>query len=84
MKIKRGLALAAVALAPLGAVAAASVPAGATTAPHAFPDKRLELLFVCAHPAIDAAIRTKSPFQREHRVRQADGGAIRPTRRLDG
>ncbi|MGZ5415858.1 MAG: RNA polymerase sigma factor [Nocardioides sp.] len=26
--------------------------------PNAIPDKRLELLFVCAHPAIDPAIRT--------------------------
>jgi len=26
--------------------------------PDAIPDKRLELLFVCAHPAIDRAIRT--------------------------
>jgi RNA polymerase sigma-70 factor (ECF subfamily) len=26
--------------------------------PDAIPDKRLELLFVCAHPAIDPAIRT--------------------------
>jgi RNA polymerase sigma-70 factor, ECF subfamily len=26
--------------------------------PDAIPDKRLELLFVCAHPAIDQAIRT--------------------------
>src|SRR5699024_10288070 len=26
--------------------------------PEAIPDKRLELLFVCAHPAIDPGIRT--------------------------
>jgi predicted RNA polymerase sigma factor len=26
--------------------------------PEAIPDKRLELLFVCAHPAVDAGIRT--------------------------
>ena len=30
---------------------------------EAIPDKRLELLFVCAHPAIDAAIRTPLMLQ---------------------
>ena len=31
--------------------------------PDAIPDKRLELLFVCAHPAIDAAARTPLMLQ---------------------
>jgi RNA polymerase sigma-70 factor, ECF subfamily len=31
--------------------------------PAAIPDKRLELIFVCAHPAIDAAIRTPLMLQ---------------------
>ncbi|HEY5221823.1 MAG TPA: DUF6596 domain-containing protein [Microbacteriaceae bacterium] len=31
--------------------------------PDAIPDKRLELLFVCAHPAIDPAIRTPLMLQ---------------------
>ena len=31
--------------------------------PDAIPDKRLELLFVCAHPAIDAGIRTPLMLQ---------------------
>jgi RNA polymerase sigma-70 factor (ECF subfamily) len=41
------------------------VPAGATDAldPDALPDRRLELLFVCAHPALEAAIRTPLMLQ---------------------
>ncbi|MEJ6392740.1 DUF6596 domain-containing protein [Gymnodinialimonas sp. 2305UL16-5] len=31
--------------------------------PDAIPDKRLELMFVCAHPAIDAALRTPLMLQ---------------------
>jgi RNA polymerase sigma-70 factor (ECF subfamily) len=31
--------------------------------PHAIPDKRLALLFVCAHPAIDAAVRAPLMLQ---------------------
>jgi RNA polymerase sigma-70 factor (ECF subfamily) len=31
--------------------------------PGVIPDKRLELLFVCAHPAIDAAVRTPLMLQ---------------------
>jgi RNA polymerase sigma-70 factor, ECF subfamily len=31
--------------------------------PDAFPDERLKLLFVCAHPAIDAAMRTPLMMQ---------------------
>jgi len=31
--------------------------------PEAIPDKRLELLFVCAHPAIDASVRTPLMLQ---------------------
>ena len=31
--------------------------------PDAIPDKRLELLFACAHPAIDAAVRTPLMLQ---------------------
>jgi RNA polymerase sigma-70 factor (ECF subfamily) len=30
---------------------------------HAFPDERLELLFVCAHPAIDARVHTPLMLQ---------------------
>jgi RNA polymerase sigma-70 factor (ECF subfamily) len=37
--------------------------AEARTGDAAFPDKRLELLFVCAHPAIDADIRTPLMLQ---------------------
>jgi len=32
-------------------------------APDDFPDERLKLLFVCAHPAIDAAVRTPLMLQ---------------------
>ena len=35
----------------------------AETDPDAIPDKRLELLFVCAHPAIEPAIRTPLMLQ---------------------
>ncbi|MCS5717019.1 RNA polymerase subunit sigma-70 [Herbiconiux sp. CPCC 205763] len=43
-------------------------PAGASVDPadldlDALPDKRLELLFVCAHPAIDPAVRTPLMLQ---------------------
>ena len=31
--------------------------------PHAIPDRRLALLFVCAHPAIDPAVRTPLMLQ---------------------
>lgn len=34
-----------------------------TIGPDTIPDKRLELMFVCAHPAIDAAIRTPLMLQ---------------------
>ncbi|MCU1579096.1 MAG: polymerase subunit sigma-70 [Rhodoglobus sp.] len=34
-----------------------------TIDPDTIPDKRLELMFVCAHPAIDAAIRTPLMLQ---------------------
>lgn len=34
-----------------------------TTHEHAFPDERLKLMFVCAHPAIDAAARTPLMLQ---------------------
>jgi predicted RNA polymerase sigma factor len=33
------------------------------TAPDAIPDKRLELLFACAHPAIDPSVRTPLMLQ---------------------
>lgn len=42
------------------------VPERAETAfddPDRIPDKRLELMFVCAHPAIDAAVRTPLMLQ---------------------
>lgn len=42
---------------------AASAIAAATTAPEAVPDRRLALLFVCAHPAIDPGIRTPLMLQ---------------------
>lgn len=42
---------------------AASVGPLADHDPFAIPDKRLELLFVCAHPAIDAAMRTPLMLQ---------------------
>ncbi|ANJ29021.1 RNA polymerase subunit sigma-70 [Agromyces aureus] len=45
------------------APAAASVDPLAEFDPFAIPDKRLELLFVCAHPAIDAAVRTPLMLQ---------------------
>ena len=35
----------------------------AAAAPEPFPDERLKLLFVCAHPAIDAAARTPLMLQ---------------------
>lgn len=37
--------------------------ADATIASSDFPDERLELLFVCAHPAIDASVRTPLMLQ---------------------
>ena len=43
--------------------AAASVDPLADLDPFAIGDKRLELLFVCAHPAIDAAVRTPLMLQ---------------------
>ncbi|MFF2371622.1 RNA polymerase sigma factor [Agromyces sp. NPDC058110] len=46
-----------------GAVAAASVDPLAELDPFAIGDKRLELLFVCAHPAIDPAVRTPLMLQ---------------------
>ncbi|MET4158428.1 DUF6596 domain-containing protein [Agromyces sp. PvR057] len=42
---------------------AASVDPLADLDPFAIGDKRLELLFVCAHPAIDAAVRTPLMLQ---------------------
>jgi RNA polymerase sigma-70 factor (ECF subfamily) len=47
--------------APLDDAVAASVMAD--IAPDAIPDRRLALLFVCAHPAIDAAVRTPLMLQ---------------------
>jgi RNA polymerase sigma-70 factor (ECF subfamily) len=38
-------------------------PAGTTAVDDPFPDERLKLLFVCAHPAIDAAMRTPLMLQ---------------------
>ncbi|MDR6906404.1 RNA polymerase sigma-70 factor (ECF subfamily) [Agromyces sp. 3263] len=45
------------------AAPAASVDPLAELDPFAIGDKRLELLFVCAHPAIDAAVRTPLMLQ---------------------
>jgi RNA polymerase sigma-70 factor (ECF subfamily) len=42
---------------------AATVAVLEETDPDAIPDKRLELLFVCAHPAIDARVRTPLMLQ---------------------
>ncbi len=36
---------------------------GGTTAPDEFPDERLKLFFVCAHPAIDPALHTPLMLQ---------------------
>jgi RNA polymerase sigma-70 factor, ECF subfamily len=48
--------------APLDDRVAATL-AGADPDPDAIPDKRLELLFACAHPAIDSAVRTPLMLQ---------------------
>jgi RNA polymerase sigma-70 factor (ECF subfamily) len=40
-----------------------SEPSAATTAVEPFPDERLKLLFVCAHPAIDPAMHTPLMLQ---------------------
>ncbi|MEX3017856.1 RNA polymerase sigma factor [Gymnodinialimonas hymeniacidonis] len=40
--------------------------------PHTFPDDRLKLMFVCAHPAIDEAIRTPLMLQTVLGVQAAD------------
>ncbi len=42
---------------------AAEEAEAATRADKPFPDERLKLLFICAHPAIDAAIRTPLMLQ---------------------
>jgi predicted RNA polymerase sigma factor len=47
--------------------------AAADPDPDAIPDKRLELLFACAHPAIDSAVRTPLMLQV---VLGFDAGAI--------
>lgn len=52
--------------APVGDIDGAVDARGADPAdvdPDAIPDKRLELLFVCAHPGIDAGIRTPLMLQ---------------------
>ncbi|MHB1313275.1 MAG: RNA polymerase sigma factor [Gemmatimonadaceae bacterium] len=41
----------------------ASLPVTHQPDPDAIPDRRLALLFVCAHPAIDAAVRTPLMLQ---------------------
>lgn len=53
---------------PLGApnytgLTALTAPDPSAFDPSAIPDKRLELLFVCAHPAIDPAVRTPLMLQ---------------------
>jgi RNA polymerase sigma-70 factor (ECF subfamily) len=48
---------------PLDAVAEAPVSPFDEIDPDAVPDRRLALLFVCAHPAIDAAGRTPLMLQ---------------------
>ena len=49
------------------------------------PDKRLELLFACAHPAIDPGIRTPLMLQVGARVRRgADRARVRGGARDDG
>lgn len=44
-------------------VAAADAAQEATEADTMFPDERLKLLFICAHPAIDAFVRTPLMLQ---------------------
>jgi RNA polymerase sigma-70 factor (ECF subfamily) len=46
----------------VGRLAAASV-ASASAPAEAFPDRRADLLFVCAHPAIDASLHTPLMLQ---------------------
>ncbi|MEM6479473.1 MAG: sigma factor, partial [Pseudomonadota bacterium] len=41
----------------------AAADEGAEKAPDGFPDERLKLMFVCAHPAIDARIHTPMMLQ---------------------
>jgi predicted RNA polymerase sigma factor len=48
---------------PLAAVADTVATTMAEVDPDAIPDRRLALLFVCAHPAIDAAARTPLMLQ---------------------
>jgi len=50
--------------------------------PHAIPDERLKLLFVCAHPAIDKAVRTPLMLQTVLGLEAAQIGPaflVRPT-----
>jgi len=44
-------------------ILAASEAEHVTTTDSGFPDERLKMLFLCAHPAIDAAIRTPLMLQ---------------------
>src|SRR5262245_18915964 len=41
----------------------ASEPGGSSTAGETFPDRRVELLFVCAHPAIDPSLHAPLMLQ---------------------
>jgi len=49
--------------APLEEVATRAIAPGGASSDGAIPDERLALLFVCAHPAIDPAIRTPLMLQ---------------------
>jgi DNA-directed RNA polymerase specialized sigma24 family protein len=44
-------------------IAAAEEAQSCTVADQAFPDERLKLLFICAHPAIDSGVRTPLMLQ---------------------
>ncbi|GAB3384630.1 RNA polymerase sigma factor [Humibacter soli] len=47
----------------VGVLAAANTDGDGSPEPDEIPDKRLALLFVCAHPAIDPAVRTPLMLQ---------------------
>jgi predicted RNA polymerase sigma factor len=57
-----------------------------TTERESFPDERLKLLFVCAHPAIDVAARTPlmNAAQGERRYIVAQRDALKGTKRITG
>lgn len=62
--------------APLDDVGARAVEPFADLEPDALPDARLDLLFVCAHPAIDPAVRTPLMLQTVLGLNAAQIGAV--------